>query len=123
MSLQLELTAPTPTSSRCLAAFDLDPGKPDSLAFGARDHLSLCVTLRNELGMSSTSTLTPRLDDTADVGDRMAEAQLEAFDEDLFAEVCVVVVEEGQILIVGNVDSERGFEKRGWDSGTSFYQV
>lgn len=72
--------------ARCLAAFDLDPKKKE-LSFGARTYLRLKLTLVDENGMSSSSTLHARLPDNAEVAKKMDEVQMESFDEELFGEV------------------------------------
>lgn len=72
--------------ARCLAAFDLDPKKKE-LAFGARTYLRLKVVLTDENGMVTTSTLGQGVLEDAEVGEKMEEAQMESFDEELFNEV------------------------------------
>lgn len=72
--------------ARCLAAFDLDPKKKE-LAFGARTYLRLRVTLTDGNNMATTSRLRERLAEDAEVGEKMEEAQMESFDEELFNEV------------------------------------
>jgi hypothetical protein len=72
---------------RCLAAFDLDPTKEDALSFGARSYMSLGVSLRGVSGMIVSSSSRGRKRLAADVEERMEDAQVEAFDEDLFSEV------------------------------------
>ncbi|KAK8844717.1 hypothetical protein IAR55_006567 [Kwoniella newhampshirensis] len=74
------------TRQRCLAAFDLDPIKRDALAFGARHHLRLRATLRDESGAVVSSTLV-NSNGPAEVRSNIEAAQMEAFDEDLFHEI------------------------------------
>lgn len=71
--------APPALRARSLAAFDLDPQKND-LAFGARSHLRLRVKLGD---VSST----PAEQEEADVRAVVQNAQLEVFEEELYAEV------------------------------------
>lgn len=71
--------------ARCLAAFDLDPSKTDSLSFGSRGYRRLRVSLHTDV-QTSYSTL-PIHRPLADIHDDMESAQLEAFDEDLYNEV------------------------------------
>jgi hypothetical protein len=78
--------APPALRARCLAAFDLDPSKKESLQFGARSCLRLRVTCSDGM-TSSLSTLVHLTADDSDVQGMMEAAQLEAFDEDLFNEV------------------------------------
>jgi len=78
--------APPGLRASCLAAFDLDPSKKNSLTFGARNYRQLRVTYSDGIA-SSSSSLVPLDEDSADVLKTMETAQLEAFDEELFAEV------------------------------------
>lgn len=79
-------TASSGMRARCLAAFDLDPKKKE-LAFGARTYLRLKMTLVDENGMTSSSTLQAHLPDDVEVARKMDEVQMESFDEELFGEV------------------------------------
>lgn len=84
----MTILAPLSTRTRCLAAFDLDP-KKDPLAFGVRTNSRLRLTFTDHLGMSSSSSLPSRSENPSEVERRIGEAQLEAFDEDLFGEVSI----------------------------------
>ena len=79
------IPAPASTRARCLAGFDLDPKKKE-LAFGARSYLRLRLTLTDSAGIISSSEIQDRLSEDAPVGQKMEEAQMESFDEDLFGE-------------------------------------
>jgi hypothetical protein len=68
-----------------LAAFDLDPVKKDALAFGSRSYLRLRVTLI-DADASFSSSVVPG-EDTSDVRVMIANAQVEAFEEELYTEV------------------------------------
>ncbi len=76
--------------ARSLAAFDLDPKKKE-LAFGARSYLRIVATVVGDDGITYESTVPTNLPDDADVGDKMEEAQMESFDEELFGEVSLIV--------------------------------
>ncbi|WVQ94211.1 hypothetical protein IAU59_001289 [Kwoniella sp. CBS 9459] len=78
--------APRPMRSRCLAAFDLDPAKVESLTFGARSYLRLRATLKDVSGAVLASSPASR-ETERDVRAHMDAAQMEAFDEDLFNEL------------------------------------
>jgi hypothetical protein len=78
-------SAPFGVRNRSLAAFDLDPSKEDALTFGARNYHKLQVVIRNATGISYSSSRQEQPGKR--IGERMEEAQLEAFDEDLFNEV------------------------------------
>ncbi|WVQ84863.1 hypothetical protein IAT38_007026 [Cryptococcus sp. DSM 104549] len=75
--------APKSTRARCLAGFDLDPTKKDALTFGARRHLRLRATLRDDSGVLLGSRPVTT-NERSNVRTRMEEAQMEAFDEDIF---------------------------------------
>lgn len=81
------MIAPSAMRARCLAAFDLDPSKTDSLTFGSRGYRRLRVSLHTDV-QTSYSTLST-YGSLADIHDDMEAAQLEALDEDLYNEVCV----------------------------------
>lgn len=70
---------------RCLAAFDLDPTKTDSLTFGSRGYRRLRVSIHTDV--QTTSSTLPVFNAGADIQDAMEAAQLEAMDEDLYMEV------------------------------------
>ncbi len=89
--------APPALRARCLAAFDLDPTKKDSLTFGARSHLRLRVTYDDGMSTSSSSLASPH-EDASDVQGMMEAAQLEAFDEDLINEVGLLAARYGLLL-------------------------
>jgi hypothetical protein len=79
--------APVVMRRRCLAAFDLDPKEEDALTFGARSYMRLQITLKDSTGQSSISSRLFLDRHGLRINDRVEEAQLEAFDEDLFNEV------------------------------------
>ncbi|WVR03136.1 hypothetical protein IAU60_000126 [Kwoniella sp. DSM 27419] len=72
--------------ARCLAAFDLDPKQEEALAFGARTHLRLRITLKDDSGsiVGSTHVVNQA---HADVRMQMNDVQMEAFEEELFTEI------------------------------------
>lgn len=84
--------APPGLHSRSLAAFDLDPRKADTLAFGSRSFHRLRVLYRmgGSGGVHCASTAY-RADDESERGVRatIEAAQLETIDEDLFNELRV----------------------------------
>ena len=80
--------APSLIRARCLAAFDLDPKAKQPLAFGARTHLRLRVTIQEGPDAAPSSSTIPPLPSDENVRAMMQVVQDEAFDEELFAEVC-----------------------------------
>ena len=86
------LIAPSALRARCLAAFDLDLRKMDSLTFGAREYCRLRVTYSDGISSSSSSLVAAAHEHGSDFSGMMEAAQLEAFDEDLLNEVTAPAV-------------------------------
>lgn len=82
----LTFSAPASLRARCLAAFDLDPSKEEALAFGARSHLRLRITIDDGISTTASRLVNAPIDLT-DVRGMMELVQLEAFEEEVFGEV------------------------------------
>lgn len=81
-----------------MAAFDLDPTKEDILTFGARTYRRLQVLSHTSTASTSSSRKSGHtsLDILADMDD----AQMEAFDDELFGEISAEILRHG----LGSVD-------------------
>lgn len=80
--------APSALHARSLAAFDLDPSKPE-MAFGARSFMRLRFLLRRgaDAPTESSTIYDASVEDGADVCAVLRAAQAETLDEDLFSEL------------------------------------
>ena len=93
---QMLTIAPVQLRTRCLAAFDLDPSKAESLSFGARTYRRLRISVRTN-GTTTQSALPISEENAIEIS--MENAQLEAWDEELYSEVGLPRIETDNVLI------------------------